>query len=481
MLRDLAGLELSKIMTRRDTGTPPPLERHSTLDRILEHDAVAALLLLSAAVAAFGAANASWVMGGAPLSEWYAALWQLPLGFSLHHLALEKPLQLWINDGLMAIFFFVVGLEIKRELLAGELSSVRRAVLPFAAALGGMIAPALIYAVLNASAGSVKGWGIPMATDIAFAAGVLGLLRSRVPNALAVFLLALAIVDDLGSVLVIAAFYTESIDRGPLFVGLGLILLSAGLARYGIRHTLVYLVLFLLIWLEFFHSGIHATVAGVLFAFTVPVNATYDTPLFVSRLRTLLGRFDAAEDHAHPRLVNARQQQLLRAIETECVHVEAPLQRIENKLHVYVALFIMPLFACANSGVKVELDQFTVMMRSPVTLGVLFGLVLGKQAGVLGGAWLAVRLGLAELPAGTQWRQMYALSWLAGIGFTMSLFVAELAFGGDAHDLGRSVPSPALAEAKLGILLASLIAGSIGAVLLRLVSPRKGPELEPGI
>jgi NhaA family Na+:H+ antiporter len=454
------------------TSPPPLLPGHSPLQRLLHHDAAAAVLLLTAAVAAFAMANMPFLVLGKPVYQWYADLWHLEAGISLHHLSVMKPLHHWINDGLMTIFFFLVGLEIKRELLVGELASVRRAMLPIMGAAGGMLAPALIYATINWGGDGIHGWGVPVATDIAFAAGVIGLLKRRVPAGLAVFLIALAIVDDLGCVLVIAIFYTEQIAPQPLFIGLALILISFALGRYGVRNSLVFGALFALVWLEFLSSGVHATVAGVLFAFTVPAGARYDTPLFLERLQHILNRFREAEDHPHLRLVSAPQQRLIRAVEAECRHVEAPLQRLENKLHGFSAFIIMPVFAFANSGVQLDFSTIHLMYVEPVTLGVMFGLMVGKPVGILTACWLSVRLGLAALPSGVRWVQMLALGCLAGIGFTMALFVAELAFIGHGGGAPSAIAVRHLAEAKVGIISGSLVAGVLGVLALLQCCPR---------
>lgn len=467
------------MLKRNASPTPPPLEQVSTLQKILHHGAMAAVILLLSAGAALFLANSTTIVRGRPLQDWYSDLWHLNIGFYLHGEVIAKSLHHLINDGLMAIFFFLVGLEIKRELLVGELASLRKALLPILAAIGGMVCPALIYAAINRNGDGLAGWGIPMATDIAFAAGVLGLLSKRVPTGLAVFLIALAIVDDLGSVTVIALFYTEQIKTQPLLIGLAVILTSFLLARLGIRNALVFVLLACIIWVEFFFSGVHATIAGVLFAFTIPADARYETPLFISRIQQLLGRFDDAEDHANPLLVNSRQQRIVRAIEAECVHVEAPLQRIEHKLHPFTAFVIMPIFAFSNSGVQLDFSRITELYLQPVSLGVIFGLVAGKQLGIMSACWLAVKSGLAELPQEVRWLQLWGVTWLAGIGFTMSLFIAGLAFPLD-HDAGHGAVEVAshmadlLAEAKLGILTASILAGSVGTALLIYAS--KGNE-----
>lgn len=467
------------------------IDKHSTLQHILHNDAFAAIFLLVASALAFVAANLPNEFMGQSIAVWYEKLWHMDVGLSIHHVAVDKPLHLWINDGLMAIFFFIVGLEIKRELIVGELASIRRATLPIAAALGGMICPALVFVAFNWGGDGMNGWGIPMATDIAFAVGVMGLLSNRVPSSLAVFLMALAIVDDLGAVIVIALFYTDSLHIFPLLVGLGLIGCSALYSFLGGRNSLVYLHIFALIWFTFLESGVHATIAGVLFALTIPVSARYDSPLFIRKIGKLIGMFEEAEDGVAPRLVNSRQQRIVRAIEDECINVEAPLQRIENKLHPFTAFAIMPIFAFANAGVYVDWANVGSLLLQPVTLGIAFGLIVGKQVGVMLFSFLTVKLKLAELPSGVSWKQLYALSWLAGIGFTMSLFVSKLAYGGghggvhaaSVHDAGHGDAMLAgvehLAEAKIAIIIASLIAGAVGGVLLYLTcKPGDGIEAE---
>ena len=438
----------------------PELEQVSPLVLFFKQDAVAAGILLMSALAALIAANS-------PAADWYAHLWHTRMGFSLGGWSLDQSLHHWINDGLMAIFFFMVGLEIKRELLVGELASVRKALLPAMAALGGMIFPALIFYLFNAGTPAVKGWGIPMATDIAFATGCLALLGGRVPSSIGVFLVALAIVDDIGSVVVIAVFYTDHLAMQPLIVGTVLILLSYGMSRIGVRQTFPYAFVGIIVWFEFLQSGVHATIAGVLLAFTIPADARYETPHFFGRMKTLLSRFTDAEDYVNPLLVNARQQSLIRAILKECHHVEAPLQRIEHMLHPLCVFVIMPIFAFANSGVAIEFAAIGSMLLEPVTLGALFGLMAGKQLGVMLFSFLAVKLGWAELPKGIRWTHVYGVSWLAGIGFTMALFIGELAFaasGENAAEMARH-----LAEAKVGIFLASFLSGLGGYVLLRYV------------
>jgi NhaA family Na+:H+ antiporter len=439
------------MLRRKAQDAPPPLERRSRTMEILQQDVVSAIILLLAAVAALLLVNFGY-------AEPYEELLHFRLGVSLEQYSFVQTLHFWINEGLMAVFFFLVGLEIKRELLAGELASVRKATLPAIAALGGMVAPSLIFAAINAGQPSVVGWGIPMATDIAFALGCMSLLGQRVPVGLSVFLMALAIIDDLGSVLVIAVFYTERLAWGPLLIGSSLIAFSYLLSLLGVRHTAVYVVIWIAIWLEFLESGVHSTIAGVLVALTIPTNARYESPLFRGRIDVLLERFQQAEDYVNPLMVNSRQQELIHHMIHECRLVEAPLQRIEHRLHPIVVLAILPLFAFANSGVHFGGGGFAEALFSPVTLGIFFGLLLGKQIGIVGLSWLAVRLNLAELPEGVTWRQVYGMSWLAGIGFTMALFISQLAYPEGPEFLH---------QAKVGILLASVTAGVVGYFVLR--------------
>ncbi len=448
---------------KRNPKTPPPVDQNSFLAEILHQDVVAAVLLLLAALAAMLMVNLGY-------EEAYHRFLDTHWGFQLYGVTFEQNLHFWINEGLMAIFFFLMGLEIKRELVAGELASIRRATLPAVAAFGGMACPALIYALLNAGKPTLDGWGIPMATDIAFAIGCISLVGSRVPVGLSVFLIALAIVDDLGSVLVIALFYSEGLSLRPLLIGHGLIAFSFLMNFVGIRWTPLYVLIWVLIWFEFLESGVHATVAGVLIAFTIPANATYETPLFNERMKTLLERFRQADDLDTPLQVNARQQSLIRHMINECNHVEAPLQRIERKLHPFTMLLIMPLFAFANSGLHINWSGLGEALTRSVAPGVILGLLLGKQIGIMGCCALAVRLGLAELPTGVTWRMLYGMTWLAGIGFTMALFISQLAFVGEPQHLD---------DARIGTFLASLLAGVVGVLFLRWVCP-PAPETENG-
>ncbi|ACZ43206.1 Na+/H+ antiporter NhaA [Thermobaculum terrenum ATCC BAA-798] len=411
------------------------------------------ILLIACTVIALLWANSPW-------GHTYDAFWHTKLVVGVGGYQLSLDLLHWINDGLMALFFFVVGLEIKRELLVGELSSLRQASLPIAAAVGGMLAPAAIYTLFNWGGNGSHGWGIPMATDIAFALGVLSLLGSRIPNALKVFLTALAIVDDIGAVLVIALFYTEDTSlRALLFASVVFLLLVACNVLH-VRHPIPYALLGLVMWVAFLESGVHASISGVLVALTIPARTRVDTKEFLDRTKELLEEFDAAGEEGESILTNAGQQAAIREIQALSESAQTPMQRLDHMLHPWVAFAIMPVFALANAGVHLggQIDLF-----SPVTLGVIAGLVLGKQIGIFVASWGSARLGLADLPEDTSWRMVYGAGWLGGIGFTMSLFIATLAFGNDQRLLD---------DAKVGILVGSLISGVFGLLYLRRVISR---------
>jgi len=430
--------------------SPTPIERLlSPFQDFFRTASAGGIVLIVSTIVALAWANSPW---GAS----YEHLWETRLTVGVPGFGLTYTLHHWINDGLMAVFFFLVGLEIKREVLAGELASVQRAALPAAAALGGMVVPALLYTLFNAGGAGAPGWGIPMATDIAFALGVLALLGPRTPLALKVFLTALAIVDDLGAVLVIALFYTEQIAWSALGMGALLLGVLVLLNRMGARHPITYTLVGMLVWLAFLKSGVHATVAGVLVAMTVPVRTRIDTHTFLDRGRKLLDAFDDTGEEGKRILTSHRQQAIIQNLETTCIQAQSTLQRMEDTLHDWVAFAIIPIFALANAGIRLEGDLGAAFTH-PVTLGVIVGLVLGKPIGITLFAWLSVRSGLAALPRGVTWGSIHAVSWLGGIGFTMSLFISALAFP----------PGALVAEAKIGIFTASILAGAVGWVMLR--------------
>lgn len=419
----------------------------SPLQEFLQQEASSGILLLASTILALLWANSLW-------NETYDLFWGNRLTVGYGDYELSKPLLLWINDGLMAVFFFVVGLEIKREILIGELASFRKAILPVAAAVGGMVFPALIYAAFNHNGVGSLGWGIPMATDIAFALGVLALLGKRVPVSLKVFLTAVAVVDDLGAVLIIAIFYTAEIAWISLGIAAVFLALLVICNILGVRNPLVYSILGIGLWLAFLTSGIHATVAGVLLAMTIPSRARINDKEFVERSRLVLEEFERSDEGDE--YLSSTQRAAVQTLEELAEHAETPLQRLEHELHPWVAYAIMPVFALANAGVVLGGD-FLSAITNPISLGVIFGLILGKQIGITLFSWLIIKSRLADLPEGVNWRHIYGVSWLAGIGFTMSLFIAGLAFG----------ESSALETAKSGILFASLIAGIAGYFLLR--------------
>ena len=406
------------------------------------------MLLVCTAIALIWA-NSGW-------RESYHDLWETRFALHAAGRALDLTLHHWINDGLMAVFFFVVGLEIKREMLVGELSSARQAALPVAGALGGMIVPALFYTVVNAGGAGSDGWGIPMATDIAFALGVLALLGPNVPVGLKVFLAALAIADDIGAVLVIAFFYTSELSWTSLGAGGAILIVLIVMNALGVRRSGAYVALGILLWLAFVFSGVHATVAGVVLAMTIPARTRIHEEEFLHRARTAIGEFAAACQPGETVLTNRGQQEAIEALERASEEAQSPLLTMEHRLHGVVAFVIMPLFALSNAGVELGSDMLG-SISLPVAAGVVLGLVLGKPLGITLFAWLAVRTGLASLPEQATWRMLHGVSWLGGIGFTMSLFIAGLAFA-DASLLD---------SAKVGILLASLVAGVAGWLMLR--------------
>ncbi len=423
-------------------------------DEFIRRETTSGLLLLVCTILALAVANFGFY-------DAYQHLLHTSVSIGIGDWTLEKSIHHWINDGLMALFFFVVGLEIKREVIVGELSDIRKASLPIIAAIGGMIVPALIFTAFNLGGDSGSGWGIPMATDIAFAVGALALLGSRAPKALLIFLLALAIVDDLGALLVIAIFYTETIEPTALLLGLLTFMALIIMNLLGIRKSLPYFILGLLLWLALLKSGVHATLAGVLTALTIPARSLFEPQQFSGNMRKLLDKFDANHRPGVSIMRNEKQLSILQTFENGVHSMETPLQRLEHKLHMPVAFIIIPIFALANAGIPIELAGIGETLLHPVTLGVMAGLLFGKFLGITGFCFLAIKLGIGRLPQGVSFNQLAGVSVVAGIGFTMSIFIAELAFVGQEQYL---------LMAKTGILFASLIAGIIGYIWLYLAS-----------
>ena len=423
-------------------------------EEFIHRQTTSGLLLMGTAILTLVVANSA-------LSMFYQQWIQIPVGINIGSWRMEKTLHHWVNDGLMAMFFFVVGLELKREILVGELAVLRQAVLPIVAAIGGMVLPALIYFFINPEGDAARGWGIPMATDIAFAIGALVLLADRVPRSLITFLVALAIVDDLGAVIVIALFYTDQLMWEALFYAAGILGVLIVFNLAGIRQPLPYFLLGILLWFALLKSGVHATLAGVLAAFTIPARPKYDPGRFSGHVKELMARFDASHQPGKSILTNDALRAVVQTLENGVHKVESPLQRLEHSLHMPVAFLIIPVFAFFNAGIPIEFSSLGETLSHPVTLGVIAGLVLGKFLGITGACWLALKLGVAQLPAQTRFSQIAGVALLAGIGFTMAIFIAELGFAGQQEYLLMS---------KTGVLIASMLAGLGGFFWLRWVS-----------
>ncbi len=423
-------------------------------EEFIHRQTTSGLLLMGMAILAL-------ILANGPMADTYQSIIHTYLSIGIGDWSLKMTLHHWINDALMAVFFFVVGLELKREIVVGELSKPRNAVLPITAALGGMVVPALIYFAINPEGEAAAGWGIPMATDIAFAIGALALLASRVPKALITFLVALAIVDDLGAVMVIAVFYTDTIELIPLAIVGVLFAVLIGFNLTGIRKTLPYFIVSIFMWYALLLSGVHATLAGILGALTIPATPKYNPERFSAHVKELMQRFDASHQSGTSIMRNDELRAVVQTLENGVHSVEAPLQRLEHVWHMPVAYIVIPIFALANAGIPLEFDSIGETLTHPVMLGVSLGLILGKFIGITGFCWLALKLGVAVLPKDTRFTQIAGVSLLAGIGFTMSIFVAQLGFSNN-EDL--------LLMAKTGILFASLLAGVAGFIWLYVVS-----------
>jgi Na+:H+ antiporter, NhaA family len=408
------------------------------------------LLLMGTAIIALLLANSF-------LAEAYQHFIHTPVSLHIGSWGIDMSLHHWVNDGLMALFFFVVGMELKREILVGELADLRQAALPIIAAIGGMVVPALIYFAFNPEGDAARGWGIPMATDIAFAVGALVLLASRVPKALITFLVALAIADDLGAVLVIAIFYTQQLALEWLGLAALVVLSLFALNFAGVRRILPYFIFAVVLWYALLQSGVHATLAGVLGAFTVPARSKYDPSLFGERMSELRRRFDNNLLKGKNIMTNEKLYNVSQSMRESARGVQTPLQQLEDIWHLPVAFLVIPVFAIFNAGIPLQFGALTETLTHPVMLGVALGLLLGKFIGITGACWLALRLGIGQLPSGTRFSQIAAVSVLGGIGFTMSIFIAELAFAAQPEYL---------LMAKTGVLLASLLAGVLGFVWL---------------
>ncbi len=428
----------------------------SPLEEFIHRQTTSGILLMICAIAALAIANSPW-------NEAYHHFLELKFTIGVEGFQLSQSLHHWINDGLMALFFFVVGLELKREILVGELANLKLAMLPIFAAMGGMLVPVLIYVSINPEGHALNGWGVPMATDIAFALGALALLGNRVPKNLLTFLVALAIVDDLGAVLVIALFYTETINFSALMIAGFLLLLLIAFNLGGIRRPLPYMMVGAVLWVAMLQSGVHATLAGIFLAFTIPMRPKYNAESFLSHINEMVVHIKNAYQHEKNIVKNVELRSRVQALE-EGVHlVQAPAQILEHKMHLPTAYIVIPIFSLANAGIPIDMSSLGTIITHPVSMGIAAGLVLGKLIGIAGFSWLAVKIGLTVLPKGVNFKHIVGAALMGGIGFTMSIFIAELGFAHHAHDL---------LMAKTGVLFASVFAGVSGFLWLYLTAEK---------
>lgn len=419
------------------------------ITRFISNSTTSGILLFASAVLAL-------ILANSPLKEVYHHFWENTFTIGFSDFVVSKSLHHWINDGLMSIFFFVIGLELKREIMAGELSKPKDAILPVFAGFGGMAIPAIFYLLLNSTGETSAGWGIPMATDIAFALGILYMLGNKVPVSLKVFLTAVAITDDLGAVLVIAFFYTYDISVINLLIGGGFLSVLILANLLGVRSTIFYGIIGIGgLWMAFLLSGIHATIAGVIAALTIPANVKIEDKKFVQKMNDLTNEFEKSTPNNFT-LVTHEQLHIIDKIRHYSKAAMTPLQRLEHSMHPLVAFVVIPIFALANAGITFS-DNFFDDLGSNVSLGVIFGLVLGKFIGIISVSKILVKLKFAALPEGVNWRQMYGVAMLAGVGFTMSLFITDLAFVDPAY----------IIQAKIGIFTASILCGIGGYLTLR--------------
>lgn len=435
-----------------------PIKKTSIIDKVLtpfqqftKTQASGGVLLIICSVLAMVLANGPW-------AEEFIHFWEIKFSVGFEGAVFSKTLHHWINDGLMAIFFFVVGLEIKREIREGELSTIKAASMPLVAALGGMVIPALMFVLLIDSEAAYGGWGIPMATDIAFSLGILSLLGKRVPLAMKIFLTAFAIVDDIGAVLVIALFYSGTIQIWALVSAFGILAVLLLFNRMKIKRIGFYIVPGVILWYLMLQSGIHATLAGILVAMTIPSASKVNVAMFVKNIREEIKVIRTA-NNPQKKLLTHEQLEAIDQIEEAAEDLQSPLQKLEHHLHGYVAFLIMPIFALANAGVPLSGAQG----EGNLGMVVILALVMGKPLGILAFCWVAVKTKLAQLPHDINWTQLLGIGLLGGIGFTMSLFIANLAY----------TDAVLISQAKTGILIASLIAGVGGYLILKLSLKKK--------
>jgi NhaA family Na+:H+ antiporter len=426
--------------------------------KIVKTESLAGMLL-------FGATIIALIWANSPYGASYESLWQYKIGISFQDFELKKPLILWINDGLMAIFFFLIGLELKRELLLGEINTVKKAAFPFIAALGGVLVPIILYLFLNQNPETVKGWGIPMATDIAFALAILSTLGKRVPLSLKIFLTAFAIIDDIAAVLVIAIFYSVNINWLFILYGIILIVILSFLyykRKYSLEIGLIFAVI---IWFLFLKSGVHPTIAGVLLAFTIPIKRNLNIKSFSESLTSIASKLTNASSDDESYLLTKNEIEIVKNLDDLTFEARSPLQHLEDKLHSWIAYFILPIFAFANAGVVISTNyDFDFSLMTTITIS----LFVGKFIGVALFSYLGIKFKLIELPSGIKFKQILGISAIAGVGFTMSIFIGNLAFEGNLISIN---------SAKVGIIIGSIISGILGYSILLLTSKKESTTI----
>jgi NhaA family Na+:H+ antiporter len=428
----------------------------SPFQEYIKGQSTAGLLLLTCTIVAL-------VWASVPsISSWYYSFTNISLGINIGNFHFQQPLKLWVNDFLLALFFFYVGLEIKREFLVGELNNRKSAMFVIVAATGGMVIPAAFYILANLGTDTYNGWGIPMATDTAFALGILSLFKRKIPSGIFTFIAALAIIDDIGVVLIIAFFYTGTIDYNSIFMAIGLCMVLLLVNISGFRKPYFYFIIGILIWITLESAGIHGTVAGIIVAFLVPARPRKGPILLTEKTRNLIDNFEQRKDQKSRVIEDPKQHDILEELQQVAHEATTPLQRWESKLELPITLFILPLFALVNAGVTVNLTLFHELFFSPVAIGIILGLVIGKPLGVIVFSKVATLIKLGELPKHTSFRHLISVSFLTGIGFTMSLFINNLSFS-DEHTL---------LLAKAAILLSSFTAGIIGIICIIRIKPK---------
>lgn len=455
-------------MMRNVKTFPPAIETHP-VQRLMVSFARFAQMESAGSIALLFATITALVLANSHFADTYRHFIEFPMSGSFGHFSVRWNFQEFVNDALMAYFFLLVGLEVKREILVGQLATARRALLPLLGALGGVVAPALLYWAVNRSGPEAAGWGIPIATDIAFALATVGIFGSRVPVGLRMFLLTLAVIDDIAGVFVIAVAYSGQLHLQYLALACLLFLIALGLNRAGVISLATYLVIGVALWVAFYASGVHATLAGVAIALAIPAEGLLPSENFLEEQRDRLTEVARSAEMGHPLSREARRR--LHRIRSSIKVLESPLDRMESRLHPWVSFGILPLFALVNAGVSLRDVQSESVLTQPMFYGIMLGLLVGKPVGIMLACWIAVRLRLAELPVNVRWRELHAVSWLGGIGFTVSIFIADLAF--------RS--SKQYTISRIAIFAASLCAASIGAAMLAVVYPRSPRRRKPGV